>query len=224
MSKKLIPVCDECLGNDLTSRATVSWSDEAQEWSVVVDVDDETYCSDCQDDVSFTMMTQEEWDEAVEEKEREENGEDSDDEDDDHEDAEEESGEHRAKVDDQYVQQYRITAEDRSTSTSDDIREDIDTIHHLWLSPAEAKAVIARLGAEGSKYGCGCNICLVEGARRAQISAAIKYTAEVKKAAGSIDTYERALRMLREGGMKPILSSTTITIKPTKLDSNEIAG
>ncbi len=41
------PVCSNCQSDDITSRATVQWSNESQEWELASTFDQPTHCNNC---------------------------------------------------------------------------------------------------------------------------------------------------------------------------------
>jgi hypothetical protein len=41
------PVCSNCQSDDITSRATVQWSNESQEWELANTFDQPTHCNSC---------------------------------------------------------------------------------------------------------------------------------------------------------------------------------
>ncbi len=41
------PVCSNCRSDDITSRATVQWSNESQEWELANTFDQPTHCNNC---------------------------------------------------------------------------------------------------------------------------------------------------------------------------------
>ena len=41
------PICSICQSDDITSRATVQWSNESQEWELASTFDQPTHCNNC---------------------------------------------------------------------------------------------------------------------------------------------------------------------------------
>ena len=50
------PVCSSCQSDDITSSATVQWSNEAQEWELASTYDQPAHCNNCGSACTITWL------------------------------------------------------------------------------------------------------------------------------------------------------------------------
>lgn len=53
LSSRLTPVCSSCSSDDVMCRATIQWSNEAQEWQLAGTYGQPAYCNNCRADCSL---------------------------------------------------------------------------------------------------------------------------------------------------------------------------
>jgi hypothetical protein len=53
---RLTPVCSRCRSDDITSHATVQWSNESQEWELASTFGQPAHCNPCNSACEITWM------------------------------------------------------------------------------------------------------------------------------------------------------------------------